>query len=219
MPDSRLRVVYVTSNTFKKEESQAFAENAILSDGTHVSDVIRFDIRSIPIRETLEVELELMVRAEVAAAYAKVKVPCIVEHAGLIFEEYLVNSYPGGLTKPMWDALGDNFVGETRSGGRRALARASVAYCDGLSVKTFCGDRWGSIAPRSRGNRRFYWDTVFIPDVPEGHSAAKGKTYAEIVETPGLGLPYKMGELSQSSIAMKAFLEYYRKNYPSALWR
>ena len=47
-----------------------------------------------------------MVRQEVKAAYAQLSIPCIVEHAGLIFADYKDHNYPGGLTKPMWNALG-----------------------------------------------------------------------------------------------------------------
>jgi hypothetical protein len=61
----------------------------------------------------------------VASAYAQVKVPCIVEHAGLIFDDYKDRSYPGGLTKPMWNTLRDRFIEETRSANRGATARGS----------------------------------------------------------------------------------------------
>jgi XTP/dITP diphosphohydrolase len=117
----------------------------------------------------------------------------------------------------MWDTLGDNFVDETKSAGRRAIARAVVAYCDGKQVKTFLGEREGTIAGRPRGGREFYWDTVFIPEDPSGRS--KDLTYAEIVESPSLGLAYKMRELSQSSAAMKNFLEYRLQAGDPELWR
>jgi XTP/dITP diphosphohydrolase len=158
-----------------------------------------------------------MVSAEVISAYSQLKIPCIVEHAGLIFSEYADRSYPGGLTKPMWDTLQDRFVDETKSAGRNAIARAVVAYCDGKQVKTFVGERAGTIADRPRGARDFYWDTVFIPDDSSGHSS--NLTYAEIVERPDLGLSYKVRELSQSSTAIKDFLQYRLKAGEPELWR
>jgi XTP/dITP diphosphohydrolase len=117
----------------------------------------------------------------------------------------------------MWDTLRERFVEETGSAGRCAVARAVVAYCDGKQVRTFIGERPGTIAPEPRGDRHFYWDTVFIPDDPSGRS--QGKTYAEIVGSPDLGLSYKIRELSQSSLALKSFLEYRLLTGDPELWR
>jgi inosine/xanthosine triphosphate pyrophosphatase family protein len=182
-----------------------------------VEDLFEFEIRRVPIQEILDVDLSAMVSAEVASAYAQVKVPCIVEHAGLIFDDYKDRSYPGGLTKPMWNTLRDRFIEETRSANRRATARAVVAYCDGMHIKTFIGERTGTIAEQPRGNREFYWDTIFIPDDLSGR--AKNLTYAEIVDDASLGLDYKIKELSQSSQAMIAFLDYRLTAGDPELWR
>ncbi len=214
---NRIRVVYVTSSKFKKEENEAFIRECSLANGARIGDVFEFDIRPVPIQEILNVDLLVMVSAEVVSAYSQLKVPCIVEHAGLVFSEYADRSYPGGLTKPMWDTLKDGFVEETRSAGRHAIARAVIAYCDGMQVQTFVGERAGKIADRPRGSREFYWDTVFIPEDASGRS--QGLTYAEIVENANLGLAYKMRELSQSSAAMKSFLEYRLITGDPELWR
>lgn len=218
MPDKHtIRVVYVTSSQFKKEENEVFVNECSLSDGRRVHEAFLFDIRPVPIQEILDVDLYKMVSAEVLSAYRQLKVPCIVEHAGLIFSDYKTRSYPGGLTKPMWDTLKDRFIQETGTAGKRAIARAVIAYCDGKQVKTFVGEREGTIASAPRGNREFYWDTVFMPDDPSG--TVKELTYAEIVENPSLGLPYKIGRLSQSSIAIKSFLEYRLQAGEPELWR
>ncbi len=214
---NKISVVYVTSSEFKREENQAFVQECVLTDGRRVNEVFEFDIRPVPIQEILNVELSVMVSAEVVSAYSQLKVPCIVEHAGLIFSEYADSSYPGGLTKPMWNTLKDRFIDETQSAGRRAIARAVVAYCDGKQVKTFMGERTGMIATEPRGRREFYWDTVFIPDDPTGR--AVGRTYAEIVADDSLGLAYKMRELSQSSSAMMSFLKYRLETGDPELWR
>ena len=52
-------------------------------------------------------------------------------------------------------------------------------------------------------------------DDPAGK--VKDQTYAEIFDSPVLGLEYKMTQLSQSSRAMLAFLEYRHSNQPD-LW-
>jgi len=208
---SKIIVQYVTSSDFKVQENEVFKKVAKLKDGTSITDIFDFHIRRVQIKEVLETDLRAMVMAEVTEAYSNIKVPCIVEHAGLIFDEY--GSYPGGLTKPMWDFLGDKFIEETRSSGRKVTARAVIGYCDGHGVHTFVGESAGRIADKPRGERRFYWDTVFVPD--ESDEESRGKTYAEIVRDRGL--EYKMGKLSQSSKAMLTFLEYRRTHEPD-LW-
>jgi inosine/xanthosine triphosphate pyrophosphatase family protein len=184
-----------------------------LLNGVLAGDLFEFSFHQTEIKEILEVDILTMVQAEVVSAYSQLRIPCIVEHAGLVFDEYRAESYPGGLTKPMWNVLGDRFVEETRSADRGAVARAVIAYCDGASVRTFVGETHGYIAGTPRGARKFYWDTVFIPDEPSGGRGAK--TYAEIVETEGLG---KKLELSQSRKAMRAFLDYRLANPVPALW-
>lgn len=213
MADRKIHIVYVTSSPFKSKENEVFLDNCLLTDGTPVRDKFEFEIRSVPIKEILEVRIETMVMEEVTKAYSEIKVPCIVEHAGLIFDGY--DSYPGGLTKPMWNALTDRFIQETHSAKRPVTARAVVAYCDGKAVTTFVGETKGTIAESPRGKREFYWDTVFIPNDPSGK--AKDKTYAEIVDDPALGLKYKMVNLSQSTKAMLRFLDF-RKTHLPDLW-
>jgi XTP/dITP diphosphohydrolase len=208
-----IRVVYVTSSEYKRRENEVFVEKCFIG-GKPIRDLFEFDVRPVPIpKEVLEVDIGLMVRQEVLQAYRHVKEPCIVEHAGLLFEGF--DSYPGGLTKPMWNELGPRFLSETQAGNRRARARAVVAYCDGQKVLTFVGETAGTIAEFPRGNRDFYWDTVFIPD--PGDTAIRGKTYAEIVDDPVLGLEAKVVHFSQSSRAMLLFLEY-RLHNPPPLW-
>lgn len=212
----KIKVVYVTSSKFKEQENQFFLKHAKLEDGTPVSDLFEFEIRKNQIKEILEVNLEVMVQAEVVSAYSQLKVPCIVEHAGLIFDEYRDKSYPGGLTKPMWDTLGDKFLTETASSGRAAVARAVIGYCDGMNTQTFIGETAGKLSEVPKGNRKFYWDTVFMP-VDERRKKCD-MTYAEIVEDSSLGLAYKMEYLSQSSKAMLKFLEYLRTKPTNDLW-
>src|SRR5688500_10130808 len=131
----KTKIVYVTSSKFKEEENKVFRDRCKLPNGRLVRDVFEFEIRKVQIKEVLEVELPIIVQAVVTQAYSQIKVPCIVEHAGLILDDFKDKSYPGGLTKPMWDSLGEKFVHETRSAGRKATARAVIAYCDGLSVQ------------------------------------------------------------------------------------
>jgi inosine/xanthosine triphosphate pyrophosphatase family protein len=210
------QVNYVTSSPFKVEEITIFQNKGMLDDGTRVADIAHFEPRQLSMKELLEIDIRVMVQAEVTNAYSQIRVPCIVEHAGLIFDDFKDELYPGGLTKPMWDSLKGRFIQETHSAGRRATALAVVAYCDGMNVHTFIGETPGVLAPEPRGSRPFYWDSVFIPDDPAGKST--GKTYAEIVDDAALGLEYKVLNLSQSGRAMRKFLEFLREAGRSTFW-
>lgn len=209
----RTTINYVTSSKFKQEENEVFRRLISLPDGSPVDATFDFQFRQLSIPETLEVRIETMVTEEVKQAYSRLKVPCIVEHAGLIFDEYRDDSYPGGLTKPMWNTLAENFIQETHSAGRKVTAKAVVAYCDGMTVRTFGGETTGTISNEPRGAREFYWDTVFIPDADNPDHL----TYAEIVAASASGIDKKV-QLSQSTKAMLAFLQWRQTNEPN-LWQ
>jgi inosine/xanthosine triphosphate pyrophosphatase family protein len=204
-------IYFVTSSTYKQEENAALQRVCQLADGSSVSDRFEFHIVPNRIRERLETRIVDIVEAEVREAYAALRKPCVVEHAGLIFDEYCDQDYPGGLTKPLWNTLGDRFLSETHSSGRMATALAVVAYCDGMRVWSFQGETAGMLSDAPRGDRKFYWDTVFIP---RDNNPAQ-LTYAEIVAQEGL--ERKMRDLSQSSKAMLAFLNW-RMSNPPRLW-
>jgi inosine/xanthosine triphosphate pyrophosphatase family protein len=207
-------ITYVTSSPFKAEENQIFCSQWTLANGAIVNHLFNFSLRKVAIAEVLEVSIEKMVHQEVKAAYSRLRVPCIVEHAGLIFSDYRDHDYPGGLTKPMWNTLGQAFINETHSAGRSAIARAVVGYCDGQSSYTFTGETQGTISSEPRGDRSFYWDTVFVPDDANPHQM----TYAEIVADASMGIAHKVLRQSQSSRAMAAFLEW-RLTHRPQLWQ
>ena len=217
MDEAKRKIVYVTSSKYKMEENEAFMEVAVLRDGAKVKDEFEFEFHAVSVQESLEVDLSVMVKEEVKRAYSAMRIPCIVEHAGLVFMEYITKSYPGGLTKPMWDTLGKEFVTETRSAGRPTVARAVVSYCNGRKVNTFVGETEGTLVDCPRGSRKFYWDTIFVPNLCTTNPAF-GLTYAEIADNPKFGLKFKMNGLSQSAKAMAKFLESMRNGDPTSLW-
>jgi XTP/dITP diphosphohydrolase len=204
MVNKPIKIVYCSWSPFKKEE-WSLAKNSLelaSRPGTKLGELFDLEFRKVPTSEPLLCDLEAMVKFKIESAYKSVQVPCIVEHAGLILEGYESKSFPGGLTQPMWDSLdAAKFVGCCSSLSARAVARAVVGYCDGMNVKTFVGETRGTLSPTPRGDRDFYWDTVFCPD--EGD----GKTYAELVGVDRAGLLSKL-QISQSMRALRQFLEY-----------
>lgn len=205
-----IRINYVTSSKYKEEEINALIENCNLSDGTPIKSIFDFHLYPNNIHERLEVDIIKMVTYEVKEAYNQIRIPCIVEHAGLIFEKYKSIGYPGGLTKPMWNTLKHDFLLETNSANKNVIAQAVIGYCDGKEIKTFVGETCGILSDIPRGNRDFYWDTVFIPDPKTNF------TYAEIVEKKGLA--EKLIKYSQSAKALISFLEYIRRTGISDFW-
>ncbi len=212
----RTKLVYVTSNENKRQEIRIIQSALSLNNGRLVQDVFDLDIRPNSIDERLEIDLQVLVKHEAASAYEIVKVPCVVEHAGLIFDDFEASGYPGGLTKPMWNALGPRFLESVRLQNRGATARAVVGYCNGLGVTTFVGDTHGRLSEQPRGSRKFYWDTIFVPDDPLHPSSEL--TYAQIVDRTDMGLRYKVMELSQSTKAMRACLDHICTQRPNCLW-
>lgn len=209
---TKIAVKYATSSAFKKEEMKFILENIFINVENNEKMLVgnAFDISFVNVAtdEPLERDLVQMVRHKVKSAYRRLLVPCIVEHAGLIYEDFEKHSFPGGLTQPIWDALGAEAFLKSASWVRgRFLARAVVAYCDGRCIRTFVGDTWGSLSQAPRGGRGFYWDTVFCPDDGEG------LTYAELADASG-DLARKV-QISQSTKAMLEFFKYVYRCRPT----
>jgi XTP/dITP diphosphohydrolase len=202
---SPIKIVYSTTSSYKQAEIDEMCKSAfvVMPNGlsAQVGEIFNFEFRDGRPSEPLERDLEQMVRHKVVSAYKNLLVPCIAEHAGLIFDDYESENYPGGLTQPMWDALGaEGFIAETNGEGRHVIARAVVGYCDGLSVRCFRGETRGTLAGLPSGSREFYWDPIFIPET-------ETKTYADICADPNMGLKRKIA-LSQSTKALIEFLQY-----------
>lgn len=202
----KINVYYATRSPFKTEEVDAILVASMFRNehgaDRPISERFHFIISNVATDEPLEVDLAAMVRHKAVSAYKKILMPCIVEHAGLILESHLDTGFPGGLTQPMMDSLGaEAFVQRMSAAGEKAVARAIVGYCDGMSVHLFSGETRGTISRVPRGDRKFYWDTVFCP-VEFG-----GETYAEVSGDPDRGVVQKM-TVSQSLKALRQFLEF-----------
>jgi XTP/dITP diphosphohydrolase len=205
-----IRLIYCSRSPFKKEEWEAVRGTFELpsKSGQKLGELFDLEFRDVPTSEPLLCDLHEMVRIKVKSAYRQVRVPCIVEHAGLVLDGYEDKSFPGGLTQPMWDALeATKFVASCAPLTKKARARAIVGYCDGLGIYTFAADTKGSLSASPKGSRDFYWDTVFCPD------DGGGKTYAEIVRDDKKGLLDKL-KMSQSIKALMQFMEYRLANEP-----
>lgn len=203
-----LKLLYATKSEFKRAEIRESLKMIRLNDRLHdvpASDIFDVEFPSISTNEPLERDLSIMVRQKALSAYRGILAPCVVEHAGIVLPGLRDSNYPAGLTQPMFDALEPGeFVKSLAWAGTAAIARAVVGYCDGFRVHVFTGETPGQLLSEPRGNREFYWDTVFVPDDGDG------RTYAEIAMDD---LPAKM-KISQSRKAFEACIRYIYTNEP-----
>lgn len=177
-----MKIYFVSVNDYKAREIKGYLE------GTGV------EIEVVPheIQEVLNIDLEVIAKDKVLKAYEYVGRPCVVEHGGLLI--HALRGLPGGLSKVVWDNVGDklcSFLGSSDS--RAATAQSVIGYCDGQRIYTYKGETLGTIAECARGDYNFQWDPVFIP---EGAT----QTYAE------LGFPNK-GKYSQAAKAWSDFVD------------
>jgi XTP/dITP diphosphohydrolase len=212
----KITIVFATRSEFKREEIGVIVASSEFTDFDNVVRRVgdRFDIQfsDVTTDEPLEIDLVRMVHHKAVSAYRSLLVPCIVEHAGIILKQHASAGFSGGLTQPMWDSLGaDEFLRRIGAAEEPALARAVFGYCDGMGVHTFVGETEGKISNEPRGDRKFYWDTVFCP------AELRGQTYAEVSGGHPAGIAAKM-KVSQSFRALRKLLEFRAKRGEAELF-
>jgi XTP/dITP diphosphohydrolase len=186
-------IFFATKSDFKIEEFQIIRAAGELCNGKCIDDLFDVQISKISPSETLEVDIEKIVKQEVVDVYRVLKAPCLVEHAGLILDGK--HGFPGGLTKPIWNSLNCEFWAQFID--KPATALSWIAFCDGRRVLTFNGITKGHIAPPSAG-RDFYWDNIFCPDGQDGCA----KTYAEIASSEdGLRKKVRFSQFTKSILS------------------
>jgi XTP/dITP diphosphohydrolase len=180
-----LKVYFVTVNPFKADEVRTYFAGSGFD----------LEIVSHAIQEILHIDLTVIVRDKVLKAYRDLRLPCVVEHGGLQIDA--LKGLPGGLSKVVWDTVGDQLCSFLRANDpRTARAKSVIGYCDGKGVYTFSGETRGQISECGRGDYKFQWDPVFIPD-------GATETYAQ------MGFPRKK-DYSQAAKAWSAFLSFLR---------
>jgi XTP/dITP diphosphohydrolase len=132
----------------------------------------RIGVLRLQVTEILDVDLDKVVRAKAAAAYAAARMPVIVEHGALCVD--FLNGLPGALVKPMWEALGPRICELVPEGKPRTVtARSALCYCDGRERLVIVREVEGELATSARGSGGFHWDPVFIPQ-------GETRTFAEM---------------------------------------
>jgi XTP/dITP diphosphohydrolase len=148
------------------------------------------------IKEVLTNDIQEVIKRKAISAYCYWKLPIIVEHGALEVEFF--NNFPGALSKPMWDLMGDKICKLIPNGeSRKAKVISAICYCDGKNIKTFLGETHGEISVSGKGKNGFQFDPIFIP---------KGslKTYAQ------MDIIEKM-KYSQATISYRKLSDYLTK--------
>src|SRR5262249_4594426 len=105
------------------------------------------EILSRSLVEILSHDLREVVEAKAMAAYAKIRLPIIVEHGALYLDH--LNGFPGPIVRFFWEKLEDELPALIPAGAsRRAHVVQMVCFCDGRKLEVYEGRVDGHIAER-----------------------------------------------------------------------
>ncbi len=142
-------ITLVTGNREKQKEIEAIMG-------------IPLEVESIDLKEIQSMNLEEVVNAKAAEAYAQLKRPLIVEDVS--FEVEALHGFPGPLVKWWENVVGYEAMLEFVRGKCLAVrAVAMAAYIDDTQMIVATGEMRGTLAPRD-GDDGFGFDFYFIPE-------------------------------------------------------
>jgi XTP/dITP diphosphohydrolase len=130
-------------------------------------------------------------------AWQKVKKPVVVWDQSLHID--CLNGFPGPLIKWFWTSVTLEKICKIADAfdDRGILAKVTLTYYDGKTMKHIYGEIFGVIADKPRGKNGFAWDSIFIP-------VGNSKTFAEMT-------PEEKNKISMNKIALtklKKFLDF-----------
>ncbi|MEO6723205.1 MAG: non-canonical purine NTP pyrophosphatase [Ferruginibacter sp.] len=190
-----MRIYFVTRNPYKINEIL----DHFKKDDVAKKHNVELCIIEQSIQEILHEDIEVIVKAKALEAYRHLGVPCVVEHGGIFMKA--LPGLPGGIGQIVWDAVGDRLCGFlSEKDSREATARSIIGYCDGKRIRLHEGKTQGSITDFARGDYKFNWDPIFIPEGSE-------LTYGEMG-------PEQKRTTSQAIKAWNAFLQAEFPNTP-----
>ncbi|RLG77468.1 MAG: non-canonical purine NTP pyrophosphatase, RdgB/HAM1 family [Thermoprotei archaeon] len=158
-----LRIPFVTKNEHKVAEA-----NIVLKK--YGVEVYPVNLKKIEVQSE---SLEKIAALAAKIAYRKLRMPVVVEDAGLFIDA--LSGFPGPYSSYVYKTIGIKGVLKLMEGisDRSAKFRAVVALAYSGGVKLFKGVVKGIISLEAKGTKGFGFDPIFIP---EGHA----KTFAEL---------------------------------------
>lgn len=120
--------------------------------------------RKLDIPEIQSLDLREVVEAKARSAYQLLGTPVLVEDVSVVFTA--LKRLPGPLIKWFLETLGNEGLCRLLDGydDRGAVAEVMYGYCEGEEVHVFHGRVEGHITTDPRGETKFGWDPVFIPN-------------------------------------------------------
>ncbi len=179
-------LTFITGNTNKTEQ---------------LSRYLAFPVEhtSLDIPEIQSLDVEEVATEKAKAAYQLLGTPVLVEDSALTFEA--LNGLPGTLIKWFLESLGTEGLTKLLLGyeNRAATAQTCFALCDETGVHLFRGTRKGRVSDSPKGETKFGWNPIFIP---EGNEL----TWAEMDFA-------QQSETSMRRLAIEKLQEYLEAHY------
>jgi len=128
---------------------------------------------ALDLPEIQSLDLEEVLLAKSAAAFAAAGRPVVVEETGL--ELRALHGFPGPLVRWMLEAVGASGIARLAAalGDRNCRAVCALAWTDGARTVVGRGAAEGELVLPERGENGFGWDPVFVP-------AGESRTYGEL---------------------------------------
>jgi non-canonical purine NTP pyrophosphatase (RdgB/HAM1 family) len=153
-------LVLVTGNLNKVAEAERLLGHKV----EHVA---------LDLPELQELDLEMVLRAKVDAAWQALGRPVVVDDTAL--ELHALNGFPGPLIKWLLHAVGPEGVSRIAlaQNDPRALSICMLAFFDGERHVFAKGVLEGTLIEKARGDNGFGFDVIFVPEGEE-------RTFAEL---------------------------------------
>jgi XTP/dITP diphosphohydrolase len=127
--------------------------------------LLGIDVRAVKedLVEIQSLDVAAVVERKAADAYGKLRVPVIVDDAGLVVNAW--NGLPGALVKWFLESVGTQGILDMAAGlsDRAASVTVALGYADASGVRVVTGTLQGTLATERRGTNGFSYDEIFIP--------------------------------------------------------
>ena len=167
-----MKIYFVTKNCFKMDELRDYLEHFEVR--ARLSVDFCFCVPDQDLSEILHPEIDVIVKQKALEAYKYLGRPCVDEHGGLFMDA--LPGLPGGVGQLVWNAVGDRMCGFLHAeDSKGSVARSIIGYCDGRRVRLYRGETRGQVAEHARGDHRFLWEHIFIPEGSEQTCGEMGR--------------------------------------------
>jgi len=216
-----MNIIFISKNEHKFNESKRLfdAELNFLKLKGDKLDINLIRMEDDSVEEIQTEDVNKLIKDKLLKAYKIYKRPVLIEHTILKIE--CLNGYPNAQTSGFWDTISkeDDKPGEllckivdklacNNEASKKAIAKTIYCYSDGKNIITVEDEVTGSICDEPRGDSKFQWDVIFVPDDKE----AENKTFAQL-EAENTKNGTRKDLFSMRSKAMKKFVNELKDKY------